>query len=710
MERNYDFRRDMLQIHPFGLREAERLPADDELVLDENTIIFIPADAGRVLRRAALDLQDYLYTSMNVSVRIRPYTNLDQPGPGQIIYALKETNPVMLGAGDAPGGYRIDCGDRIVITGHDERGAMQGGFFLEDMMTLRQAPFVKKGMRAQRPLFSPRMVHSGYGEDQYPDAHLAAIAHAGMDAILVTVKGVNRTAVGVTDFNELCYRAAAYGLDVYIYSYLPAERHPDDPDAALYYEQVFGTIFKQCPAFRGIVMVGEAAEFPSKDERTNSNRFSSNGGLAAVGADGLPTDKPSTGFFPCRDYPQWLELIRDTVRRHKPDADVVFWTYNWGGQPESLRLEFIRNMPADISLLVTFEMFELLKTGGLTATCADYTLMFPGPGRYFLSEAKAAKERGIRLYAMANTGGLTWDIGVVPYEPAPYQWIRRYEGLLEAQEQFGLCGLMESHLYGFWPSFISALAKSVFRSDHPQPQAVLRDLAARDFAADLTGTVLQAWRLWSEGISHYRATNEDQYGAFRIGPAYPFVLFRDVKIPDSPFAHFGSRICQTRYYNQDMGNCSLFSFRIHEEIDSLTIMRDRYLQGADLLDAIIGAVPAGKRANAQKMANLGRFIGLCAQTTIDIKRWFLLKERLVTVHDQSEAVGILAGLRQIAEAEIENARRAIPLVRFDSRLGWEPSMEYLCDVEHLNWKIRQMNHVIEHELALYEASLSFNDA
>jgi hypothetical protein len=576
-------------------------------------------------------------------------------------------------------------------------------------MTLRQAPFVKRGTLARHPLFSPRMIHSGYGEDQYPDAHLAAIAHAGMDAVLVTVKGVNRTMVGTADFNELCYRAAAYGLDVYAYSYLPVDRHPDDPDAADYYEQVFGSVFRQCPAFRGIVLVGEAAEFPSKDERTSSNRFSSNGGLSAVGPDGLPTDKPSTGFFPCRDYPQWLALIRDTVRRHRPDADIVFWTYNWGNQPEGLRLEFIRNMPADISLLVTFEMFELLRTGGLTTTCADYTLMFPGPGQYFLSEAKAAKERGIRLYAMANTGGLTWDIGVIPYEPAPFQWIRRYEGLLDAQEQFGLCGLMESHLYGFWPSFVSELAKAVFQSDHAQPTKTLGDIAVRDFGAEQAETVRRAWQLWSEGIGHYRATNEDQSGAFRIGPAYPFVLFRDVKIPDSPFAHFGSRICQTRYFNQDMGRCSLFSFRIHEEIDSLTKMRDLYLQGADLLDAMMAAVPEKKRAKAQKMANLGRFIGLCAQTTIHIKRWFLQKERLVTVHDQAEAVEIIEELRGIGREEIENARRAIPLVRFDSRLGWEASMEYLCDEEHLNWKIRQVNHVLDHELTLYEMSLAFND-
>ena len=705
MERNYDFRRTLLQIHKPDLRESDAPPPDGELALDTNTYLCIPEGTGRVMRRAALDLQDYLFTSMGVSVRIRSYNRLDKLGPGNVIFTLKALNPVELGGGDFPRGYRIDCDDNAVITGYDENGAMQGGFMLEEMMSMRRAPYIKKGTRAHRPLFSPRMIHSGFAEDDFPDAHLAAIAHAGMDAILVTVTGINKNVHGmVVDFNELCYRAAEYGIDAYIYSYLPVMCHPDDPGAAAYYEHVFGAVFEHCPAFKGLVMVGEATEFPSKDERTNGNSVSSNSGLAAIGPDGLPTDKPSSGFFPCRDYPRWIELIRDTVRRHKSDADVVFWTYNWGCQPEDLRLEFIRNLPAGVTLLVTFEMFETFKTGNVTATCVDYTLMFPGPGHYFLSEAKAAKERGIRLYSMANTGGLTWDIGVIPYEPTPYQWMRRYEGILEARKKYGLCGLMESHHYGFWPSFISELAKSVYSSDSQPPGQTLRDIAARDFGSAQVDTVLNAWQLWSDGISHYRSTDEDQYGPFRIGPAYPLVLFRTVKMPDSPAYQ------PQPYENQDRGRCSLLSFRIHEEIDSLAIMRDEITKGADLLDGIMDAVPEKKRAEAQKMANLGRFMGLCAQTTINVKKWFIQKLKLMAVHNNAEAKEIIAAMRVIAQDEIENAREAIPLVRYDSRLGWEPRIgyQYLCDEKHLDWKIKQVNHVLEHELPIYEDSLSYN--
>ena len=64
-------------------------------------------------------------------------------------------------------------------------------------------------------------------------------------------------------------------------------------------------------------------------------------------------------------------------------------------------------------------------------------------------------------------------------------------------------------------------------------------------------------------------------------------------------------------------------------------------------------------------------------------------------------------LKAIAEAEIKNAEDTIPLVRLDSRLGWEPSMEYMCDENHLVWKIKQVRLVMA-ELDMYAASLKYN--
>ena len=50
------------------------------------------------------------------------------------------------------------------------------------------------------------------------------------------------------------------------------------------------------------------------------------------------------------------------------------------------------------------------------------------------------------------------------------------------------------------------------------------------------------------------------------------------------------------------------------------------------------------------------------------------------------------------DTEIENARRTIPLVQLDSRLGFEPSMEYIGDEAHILWKIETTQKALEEEI------------
>ena len=56
---------------------------------------------------------------------------------------------------------------------------------------------------------------------------------------------------------------------------------------------------------------------------------------------------------------------------------------------------------------------------------------------------------------------------------------------------------------------------------------------------------------------------------------------------------------------------------------------------------------------------------------------------------------LLDKIEALAYKEIENAKAAIPYVEFDSRLGYEPSMEYMCDRSHLEWKIFHTEKAIE---------------
>ncbi len=71
-----------------------------------------------------------------------------------------------------------------------------------------------------------------------------------------------------------------------------------------------------------------------------------------------------------------------------------------------------------------------------------------------------------------------------------------------------------------------------------------------------------------------------------------------------------------------------------------------------------------------------------------------------------DALAALEPVIELAEREIANAESAIPLVEADSRLGWEPSMEYMTDAEHIRWKIAQVRTVVDSEFVAYRQSLA----
>lgn len=706
MQANYDFRQELLQWHRPHIRQADYRPEADMAALDDGFSILIPRDAGEVLTTAARDLQDYLFTSMECAVAVRQADDPSQLSGKTILVATARQLGEAWPYEDVSGSYAITVEEsRITVMGFDERGCAQGCYQLEDRMNSIRAPYLKIGKTNFAPAFSPRMVHSGYGQELYPEQHMSAIAHAGMDAILLFVKDVDLTQVGYLDFNNTIRQAAKYGLDVYAYSKLKSNLHPEDPGAFDHYNSTYGKLFRECPGFKGVVLVGESVEFPSKDPRVSPKKYYENTN------DGLPTGKPSPGWFPCQDYPQWLEMLQKVIYPHRPDADIVFWTYNWGKSPEPERLALIDNLPKGISLMATFEMFNTRKMDGFNSYAADYTISFPEAGPYFLSEAKRAKERGIRLYTQANSAGLTWDYGVIPYDPFPENWVRRYESMRDAWAKYGLRGVMESHHFGFWPSFISKIEKIMFTRPFVSGEEALRRVAAELYGQENLDEALHAWHLLSQAHTYYPCTNEDQYGPFRVGPAYPFLLDRSANIPTVPHAiHGGNRITITNYAyshaveyrHESAAKIGFRQLRIDGEIRSLETMRTLQREARALLEVLASQLEGIRKEDCLRLCNMIHFMENTATTAIHAKQWAKLRWQFPLLTEKEALQRWVDSMTALAQAEIQNAEATIPLVEADSRLGWEPSMEYIGDARHLRWKIRQLTQVIEKELSAYQ--------
>lgn len=692
-EKNYDFRKKMLEVHQKDIRDFSVERNTDETELKNGLVLCVKDNADDVILCAARDFVDYLFVSMNISVRLQK--GAPKENEQAIILELAEESGIVLDTANGYRGFRIECENNIRITGYDSRGAAQALYYMEDLMNMRKAPFIKNGVTEKRPLYSPQMVHSGYALDDFPNEHLSFIAHEGRDAIMIFAKDANMTPVGFVDFNALIYRAARYGIDVYAYSYLRSEKHPDDEGAEEYYESTYGKLFKTCPGLKGVILVGESVEFPSKDKSTSGKSY------RIKSPDGIPDEKISPGWWPCNDYPVWLNMVKKIVRKYNENADIVFWTYNWEQQDESARLSLINSLPDDITLQVTFEKSELFTTDGVKMAVDDYSLSRHGYSDIFRSEAEAAKKKGMRLYSMTNTGGRTWDFGTCPYEPMPYQWIKRYKAMKEAHEKFGLSGIMECHHYGFSSSIISKLSKLVFLNPDEAPEEILFKLTESYYGKENAKAVDSAFKLWSEAITYYTPNNSDQYGAFRVGPSYPFCFDAIMNLNSAPYSHFGNSICKPYYAEITYINSYPAPVKLAPNIKSLEKMCGLLKQGIDVLENI-----SDKNENLLELINTGKFLYSCSISGLNAKKWYKLKLKVRTEENIKKFPAIIDEMENLLRDEIKNAENAIEYVNKDSRLGWEPSMEYLTDEEHIRWKIKQVNYVINNELARVRTAIS----
>ena len=419
-ERNYQFRQRIDRVHHTGRRDPSATPSPGETAVNGQWCIVCPADADDRIVNAAKDLQDYFLVSQRLSLPIVP----ERPAAAPFIELA--IDPALTGVRT----FRLTAAaDRITIAGADAKGVISGCFHCEDLMNLREAPFLTVGSVERKPLIGLRMVHSGWGIDCFPSEHLNAVAHAGFTAVVIFITGIDRTNVGPLDVNDVIDRAELYGLDVMLYAYLPGFKHPDEADAPEFFENVYTKLFQHYPKALGVMLVGESAEFPSRDERTTGKRFQDSA------QDGIPDTRPSPGWFPCRDYPAWLRRVTDAVHKAKPDAMVVFNTYNWYWAEEELRREFLRSIPRDVTVQITFDIGREINREGVLCQVRDYSISADRPGDYFRSEAAVAHEMGLNILATANTAGATWDFGVIPYVPVPQQWLRRFRALEQARRE-----------------------------------------------------------------------------------------------------------------------------------------------------------------------------------------------------------------------------------------------------------------------------------
>jgi len=119
---NYDFRKELQQVHRPDIRDDSYVPGADEICIDDSYVIVISRDASRVTKTGALDLQDYLFTSLDVSVAVkRMDLQGELPRKAIVVGTCEELGKTW--EGEAIGAsYTLTVAEQIVVCGIDERG------------------------------------------------------------------------------------------------------------------------------------------------------------------------------------------------------------------------------------------------------------------------------------------------------------------------------------------------------------------------------------------------------------------------------------------------------------------------------------------------------------------------------------------------------------------------------------------------------------
>ena len=136
-ERNYDFKAQLLQVHKPNLRTAGLLPRADEFAFEDGGKIYAEDTQNRVIMTALRDFEEYLFTSMGVSACI-----VRNPQNATVRITLGRD----LGEASGYMGYRLTVAkDCVQIEGYDDRGVAQALYYIEDLCSMRKAPFLTVG-------------------------------------------------------------------------------------------------------------------------------------------------------------------------------------------------------------------------------------------------------------------------------------------------------------------------------------------------------------------------------------------------------------------------------------------------------------------------------------------------------------------------------------------------------------------------------------
>ena len=378
--------------------------------------------------------------------------------------------------------------------------------------------------------------------------------------------------------------------------------------------------------------------------------------------------------------------IEQGVHRSNSDAKVIVWDWGW---PDAFAEEIINRLPKSCWFMSVSEWSLPIQRGGINSAVGEYSISSVGPGPRASRHWAFARQAGLKTVAKVQVNA-TWEMSAVPYIPALERVAQHGANLSQA----GINGLMLSWSVGGYPSanldlfrrFTSKnlAAKQDAGSENvntagsqPMIETIMRETAAAHFGDEYADVIVRdAWHKASESFAEYPYHIGTVYnGPQQVGPSNLFF-----RVPT------GYRATMVGFPYDDLTSWrSVYPPEIYasQMEKSAAGFADASACFRNLADGVRDTSPdlAMKFDSESRIAEAVRvhFLSVANQANFVIAR----------------NTGDNDTMRRVVQDELELVKTFFPVVKADSRIGFEASNHYYYVPIDLAEKIVNCRDVLE---------------
>lgn len=669
-------------------------------------------DKQRVLETAYADFENFLV-----------FAKLKNEG-GLPVETVKVDTPV-------PEAYTIEISPKGVrLLANDTEGIRRAIFHLEEMIATAEGPFLNPGRTEKKPWLKNRITRCFFGPikrpplnrdelmddvDYYPDAYLNRLAHEGVNGLWLSIawKDITKTSFREPDKNmerrlsklrKTVEKCARYGIKIWLYSNEPEGFYaPDDPmlkahpdlagaggpsrryicpnseEAQRFIYESTHWIFSQVPGLGGSINISLGEH-----------------GSSCLDAAGVNDDRRPP-CPRCSNVPKWRTLYNSQnamargIKDANPDAEYICWLYLPSWKPLAPWVyELGSHIPKDVTLQINFESGAVKYQLDRPRVGGDYWLSFIGPSERFARFAGNVSANETAMSAKLQVG-CSHESATIPFLPVPPILYGKYREM----PKMNVTSVMQCWYFGNYPGIMNKAAGRLAFEDFSGTEDDFLNALARSEWGDDAGSVVQAWKHFSEGFQYFPLSTRFQWwGPMHAAPVWPLHLKPALKQLQPTWLVGGP--------SGDAIGEALDNHTLAEAVILARKMSEEWNKGV----ALMKTLEPRYRENRERMLDIGlvEAIGLQFASGYNMMRFYLMRRQLFDLVP-SEAQKYLTAMEMIVREEIKNSQRLDALCAADSRLGFHSEAErhQYCGTR-LQWRVAVLNDLLATEFPEYRVA------